>query len=58
MGEQKEQLDFIDRMIKVDKALNLIAYGLLSIPVILFTLIWIVVSLVIGYVVFKALFFS
>ncbi len=38
MGEQKEQLDFIDRMIKVDKALNLIAYGLLSIPVILFTL--------------------
>jgi hypothetical protein len=55
LNKQEQKLGVLD---KIDRVITGIVYGLASIPIIIFTLIWIVVSLVIGYGVFKVIFFS
>ncbi len=40
--------------ISFDFLLNLFAYGLLSIPIILFTLAWMTISVIVGYLLISA----
>ncbi len=50
-----EKLDFFD---KIERGIKIVGWTLWSIPVIVFTLIWIVVSLVIAYLGYSAIFSS
>ncbi len=48
-----EKLDFFD---KIERGIKIVGWTLWSIPVIVFTLIWIVLSFVIAYLGFEAIF--
>jgi hypothetical protein len=53
--QQEEKLDFFD---KVELGLKLFGLGLMSIPIIFFTLAWMKISVVVGYLMLSAVFSS